>query len=138
MFPPHPDAGITASFEWLFRPHNNHWIVPTRAEILLFYRLNGWNLASQQLFNFLLFGILLLSVAWGLARAISGPGGWKKTSKALLIPAPFLIFLLSPISYENHDWAFQSQFHFALLFAWWGCFFLFPRKVVSLEAQPVP
>lgn len=128
IFPPHPGAGTGAVLEWLFRPHNQHWVVPTRAQFLLFYYLNGWNLATQQYFNFAIFGILVLSAAWGLATAIKDDPEWKSTGRSLAMLAPFLVFLLSPICYENHDWAFQSQFHYSLLFGWWGCFFLFSRK----------
>jgi len=125
VFPLPLEVGSEAILNWLFLPHNQHWIVPTRAQFLFAYYLNGWDLATLQCLNFFIFGLLVFSVGWGLSTGIRQENGWEERIHHLIVPAPLLLFLVSPIAYENHDWAFQSQFHFALLFSWWAVYFLF-------------
>ena len=109
------------SWEKLLFRAGEHYLVPTRLQVWLLYQLNGWNLISQQMMNFLLFGVLLASIVW-IARRLD-------PEVPLWATLAFVIFLLSPLGHQNHSWGYQSQFHFALL--------TFPLAVVALfsEAQ---
>ena len=68
----HPDnaeyltGGLDAG--WLFQRHNEHLIPLTRLQIWLLYRLNGWDVASQQRMNLVLFAAVMAALAWALAR----------------------------------------------------------------------
>lgn len=106
---------------WLFAQHNEHRIATDKLFIWLLYRWNGWDIAVQQLFNFLIYGVLLLVVI-RMARKIAP----KMPLWAILA---FVIFLLSPINHENHLMAFQSSFHFVVLFFLCAVLFLFDTKI---------
>lgn len=105
---------------WLFAQHNEHRIVTDKLFIWLLYRWNGWDIAVQQLFNFGIYGVLLLVVIQ-MARKIAP----KMPLWAILA---FVVFLLSPINHENHLMAFQSSFHFVVLFFLCAVLFLFSTK----------
>jgi len=99
---------VNQTVSQLFAQHNEHRIVTTKLLTLALYYLDGWNLVTHQTVNFLVYGILILaavSVTKKAARQMPWP--------VLLC---FVVFMLSDISWENHTWGFQSQFHFALLF----------------------
>ncbi len=99
-------AGFTWS--WLFVQHNEHRIIFTKLQTWLLYFLNGWNVATQEIMNYLIFGCILLV----LIRIYRRNSGHLKIHEYLA----FLIFLLSPLLHQNHMWGFQSQFHLVLLF----------------------
>jgi len=113
---------------WLFSQHNEHRIVTTRIVIYVLWLLDGWNLAHQQILNFLLFGGLMLSLV-AIARKFQPDlPSWVVFS--------FAIFTLSPINVENHVWAFCTQWHFVMLSLIWCAAFLFdsrqrPRELVA-------
>lgn len=98
------------NFEWLFR-HNGaeHRIVFTHLMAWFNYKLLGFNFAYQKIVNFVIFGILLVSIV-KLKNKIVGKNNF------IWFPI-FLVFLLSPIASENHSWAYESQIHFALIFS---------------------
>jgi len=98
--------GLT--WRWLFAFHNEHRILPTKLMAWINLKLFGLDFVKQQLFNFILYGALIATVA-KLKKKILGDAFH-------LFPA-FLFFLLSPINYENHIWGFQSQFHLVVIFA---------------------
>lgn len=96
------------SWQWLFGFHNQHRIVLTKFMTWLNLKFFGLDLLKQQLFNYLLYGALLVA----LARLKE-----KITPSSFTLFPLFLIFLLSPINWENNSWGFQSQLHMALIFS---------------------
>lgn len=94
-------------WRWVFSFHNEHRIVPTK--IMAWFNLNVFNLnfTKQLLLNACIFGSLLFAIK-KLKDVVIG-------EKLFPFFPAFLLFLLSPIAYENHLWAFQSQFHIVLL-----------------------
>jgi hypothetical protein len=122
-----PDA-LPAGFtwQWLFKFHNEHRIVPTKLMAWLNLEFFGLDFVLQQLVNFVLFGCLLAAVYF-LARRVTGDDRFS------VFPL-FLVFLLSPLNYANHLWAFQSQFHLVLLFGMLALGSAFPERVGWSEA----
>lgn len=115
-------AGL--SFKWLFAQFNEHKIATTKLLIWVLFQFDGWNLVTHQLLNFILYGLLLLFIAWLAKKWVPQLVPWVICS--------FLIFLLSPVNHENHAWGFQSQIHLSLLFFLAAVYFLFD------EAQKTP
>jgi hypothetical protein len=109
------------SLHWVFAQHNEHRLVTSKLLVLALYYVNGWNLATHQTVNFILYGALLAVVTRVCLRSAPGLPAWTVLG--------FMPFLLSPIASENHNWGLQSQFHFALLF------FLAAVDVLYDEAQ---
>jgi hypothetical protein len=98
--------GLT--WQWLFSFHNEHRIVFTKLLAWLNLKLFGLDFIIQQEFNLLLFAGLLLMVA-RFKHLV-------ERRDFQLFPA-FLLFLLTPLNWQNHGWGFQSQFHLFLLFS---------------------
>jgi hypothetical protein len=69
----------------------------------------GLNFKIQNMINLAMFAGLLAAVAVFKNKVLG--------SKNFEYFPLFMIFLLSPIIWENHLWAFQSQFHLVLLFS---------------------
>jgi hypothetical protein len=101
-----PPRGFSPA--WLFKPHNEHRIVTTKLLIWILYKVDGWNIATHTILNFLIYGILLGCIVW-FGRRTNPELPWWAT-------LAFLIFMLSPNDAENHAMAFQSQWHFVFLF----------------------
>lgn len=99
--------GSYPSTSWLMAFYNEHRIVPTKVLMYVFYALNGWNVRTSILLNWLIFGLLIV-VFHQLCQKIRQ--GRKSTV------AWFYIFLFSLLPVENYMWSFQSCFHFFLLF----------------------
>jgi len=113
--------------EWIFQPHNEHRIILTKLQFWVSYHLTGLNFSSMQVFNFTLFGLLLVCLIY-LQKATFG----KKSTHAFLA---FNLFLLSPLLRTNHTWSFLSQMHFSIIFFLLGVrlFFLYDKP--SLKRQ---
>jgi hypothetical protein len=111
------------NWSWIWRHHVDHRIVLTKLQIWLLYRINGWNLVSQMAMNFLIYGALI-----GTLFQIC-----RKTAPTLprWLLGLFTSFCLSTLPAEGHVWAFESQYHFALLFSLLALYFLFrPRQKI--------
>ena len=93
---------------WLFALHNEHRIPTAKFLVWALFRLNGWNLIVHQAINFLLYGLLLLTVVRICAGTIPEIPAW--------VFMAFALFLLSPIGVDNHIGGIQASNHFALLF----------------------
>jgi len=106
-----------ASLEWIFRQHSEHRIVTSKLLICILYLVDGWNLATHQTVNFVLYGVLLAVLTRLCLRAAPGLAAW--------VVLAFIPFLLSPINYENHNWGLQSNVHLALLFFFASLLFLY-------------
>ncbi|HEY0003460.1 MAG TPA: hypothetical protein VGB17_01525 [Pyrinomonadaceae bacterium] len=105
---------------WLFSFHNEHRIVLTRLVHWLSFQLLGLNLRIQIIFNFAIFGLVLLLIV-RFARRTGAPA-------PMWVLFSFLIFLLSANNHENHLWAFQSSYHFFVLFFLMAAYFLFREE----------
>lgn len=101
----------------LFSQHNEHRIVTTKLLTLLLYQVDGWNNVTHQALNFVIYGLLIVVLAYIIKKCVPQLPGW-----VLLC---FIVFLLSTVNWENHFWAFQTQFHFSLLFLLLSIWFLF-------------
>jgi hypothetical protein len=108
------------SSAWLLPQMNEHRLVPTKLLLWTLLRLNGWNAVTNQLINFLLYGLIIVSLMMFAARMVPSVPTWTT--------AAFLIFLLSPTNYANHFWAVQSVVHFSLLFFLLAVYFLFDER----------
>jgi hypothetical protein len=108
------------SLDWLFLRHNEHRIVTTKLVHWVFFRLSGWNNVGLVIFNFLVFGLLLFTLARMVRRMVP--------DLPLVALLAFLLFLETPLNYENLVWGFQFQFHFSLLMLCLGILMLFDEQ----------
>ncbi len=115
------NLNVNFPLHWLFKQELEHRIVLTKLLGWINLRLFSLNYSVQKVFNYLLFGGLVLSLAF-LKNKLIGRGNF------ILFPL-FLLFLLSPIAWENHRWALQSDYHFALLFACLALCYVSPRDI---------
>ena len=100
--------GADLDWAWVFRPHNEHRIVFTKILTWILFRFTAWHHLAGLVLNFGLYLLALLAFIL-ILRATNG----KKFETGSLAWAALG---LSAISWENHSWGFQSQFHFFLLF----------------------
>jgi hypothetical protein len=114
------------SWRWLFGFHNEHRIVLTKLMAWLNLKMVGLDFYLQKIFNFFIFGGLLIALT-GFKNRVAGRENFG------LFPL-FLVFLLSPIAFENHLWAFQSQFHLVLLFSVAALHHCYPKKLTCMSA----
>jgi hypothetical protein len=109
------------SLAWIFAFDNEHRCVPTRVLLTMQFAINGWNIRTGIIINFILFGITLLAyVRFLLFYAKYVP----KWSIFLLS-----ICVLSPLAMEVHHWGIGSAWHFPVLFAILGAWQLFHPDV---------
>jgi hypothetical protein len=108
-------------YDWIFKQELEHRIVLTKLLGWINLRLLDLDYCAQKLFNYLLFGSLLLSLVY-LKNKLLGKGAF------ICFPL-FLVFLLSPIAWENHRWALQSDYHFSLMFACLALCYVSPREL---------
>ncbi|MEO5713803.1 MAG: hypothetical protein ABIT37_09985 [Luteolibacter sp.] len=102
---------------WIFAFDNEHRCVPTRLLIAIQFAINGWDIRSAIITNFILFGLtLLVYVRFLLSFAKRAP----KWSIYLLS-----ICVLSPLAIEAHHWGIGSAWHFPMLFGILGTWQLF-------------
>ncbi len=96
----------------LFHPHNEHFIVFTRALELALLKLNGqWDSVLEMTCNAVIHCAGVAGFAWAMASLLG------KRSWLVLWPALALLLAL-PFAWENTLWGFQSQFYFLFLFSW--------------------
>lgn len=108
------------SIAWLFDFWSEHIIVPTKLMTWVNLKLFSLNLVYDKIFNYIVYGFLLLVII-GLKVRITGKGVFT------YFPA-FLIFLLSPLPYENHLWGFQSQYHLLILLSVVPLYFAYHKQ----------
>lgn len=96
------------NLNWIFLRHSEHMIVPTKVLTAVLYQLNHWDLKFNQLVNFGIYGATVASVVWVFKKVLPTLQSW--------ICVGFCLMLLSGLPSENHQWGFQSQFHFVILF----------------------
>jgi len=100
--PPHLSHHF--DWSWLLERHNEHQIFFTRLQTWALLQLDGWNVHTQILINFGMYAVLCFGFLQLLERRFHSPMGF------------ILPLMASSVAWENHQWGFQSQFHFFLLF----------------------
>ena len=101
----------------IFHQHNEHRIFTTKVLTLLLYHIDGWNSTTHQGINFIIYGFLVFFLGFVIKKCVPQLSGW--------VLIAFIVFLFSTVDWENHFWAFQTQFHFSLLFLLISIWFLF-------------
>jgi hypothetical protein len=106
----HLSAGLAREFsgDWIWARTAGEQIPFTKLHTWLLYLTGGWNLRSQILQNFALYGATLAATFRFACRCAPQTSRW--------VWLAFLAPMLSPIAHENHQWGIQSQLHFTLLF----------------------
>ena len=102
---------------WLYAQHNEHRTATTKLFVWMQFQLNGWNVRTHQLIDFIIYGLFLtLLVCFG-RKCFPKVSSW--------IGLSFIVFLLSPIIWLDHFMAYPVAVHFWLLFFIISSYFLF-------------
>jgi hypothetical protein len=109
---------------WLFQTHNEHQIVFTKILILLSNWLDQSNFAHLVYLGFFLY-LGYLALIYRVGKQFVSP-----RQNGFLILA--VCMQLSCLPHENLQWAFQSQFHFVMLFYLAGALMLFATDRIFL------
>jgi hypothetical protein len=118
-----PDRPAKLSVAWLLDTSNTrttpteHVIATTKLLVWIQYQLNGWNIHSNLVLNFLIFGFFVGWMFWFAERAAADIPRYVNLA--------FTIFLLSPIDWFNHFMATQTCYVFYLIFFFLGTYVLF-------------
>ncbi len=116
------------SWEWIWRQHNEHRIIWTKLLTSFSYHWEFLNFRHLIFFNWILYSLILYCVFLLMPSM-------ERYSKE--IKCSFLLFLLSPLLSGNHQWAFQSQFHFCLLFALCATLAIWPKNGTRHGSTPL-
>lgn len=110
-------AGFT--FSWIVEQANEHRIIPTKLLAWGLFYVNGHNHILSMVITYAIWGVLLGCIVLFARRMVPHLPLW--------VTLAFIIFLLSPINWENHFWGFESSFRFAVLFTLLATYFLFTQ-----------
>jgi len=105
---------------WLYVQHNEHRTATTKIFVWLQYQINGWNVRTHLLIDFVIYGFLLTWLVWFARRMAPHLSTW--------IVFAFLIFFLSPIIWIEHLVAYPVAVHFWLIFFFVSAYFLFTER----------
>lgn len=108
------------SFSQFFAQHNEHRILTTKILTYLLYEFDGWNIATHQIINFVIYGLTVFFLVYVVRKSTPQLPAW--------ILLCFTVFLFTTVNWENHFWGFQTQFHFSLLFLFLSVWFLFKEN----------
>lgn len=109
LYPRWHDGSWTAAD--LFRAHNEHRIVWTRALALALFAVNGqWDPILQMIAG----AILRASIAAGLVWKVGSGAGMRAR---ILVAGVVALAFLPHLAWHNALWGFQSQVYFALAFS---------------------
>jgi len=100
---------------WLYAQVNDHRTATTKLFVWLQFHLNHWNIRTQQVLDFLIYGTILVLLVLFARRLI--PQTW--------IVLCFVVFLISPIIGFDHILVYAVAVHFWLLFFVISAYFLF-------------
>lgn len=109
---------------WLFKPHNEHQIVFTKILMLLSSWLDQSNFAHLVYLGFFLY--------LGYVALIYLVGKQFLSPKQNVFLVLMVCMQLSCLPHENLQWAFQSQYHFVMLFFVAGAWALFAKDRILL------
>ena len=102
---------------WLYSQHNDHKPAVTRILVWLQFQINGWNVRTQILIDFIVYGLFLALLGWLARRITPQVSTW--------IVVAFFIFLLSPIISSEHVLAAALATHLWVIFFFFSAYFLF-------------
>jgi hypothetical protein len=117
-----PDAlpsGLT--WRWLFSFHNDHRHVLTNLLSWLNFRLFGLDFVKSIVLNNVFFGCLMLALVKSRDIIVG-------RNRFALFPV-FMMYLLSPLAYENHSWGLASTIHLFLLFAVMALWYAYHQEI---------
>jgi len=115
----------SVDWSWLLAQHNEHRMATTKLFIWAQFQLNGWNIRTHLALAFLIYGLLVGTIA-----AVSRT--WIRTVTDNWAVWWFIPFFLTPLVWFNLFMAYTVSVHFWLL-----CFFL-ATYLVFAEAQSWP
>lgn len=121
-----PDA-LPAGFtlRWIVVQANEHRIVLTKLLSWGLFYVNGHNHVLSMVITYALYGVLLACIVLFARKMVPHLPLW--------VILAFIVFLLTPINWENNFWGFQSTFRFALLFPVLASYFLFSESQTGLR-----
>ncbi|HEX6045898.1 MAG TPA: hypothetical protein VFZ22_15500 [Pyrinomonadaceae bacterium] len=108
-------AGFT--FRWIVAEANEHRLVPTKLLAWGLFYISGHNHILSMVITDVIYGLLLACIVFFARRMTPHLPLW--------VTLAFIIFLLTPINWENNFWGFESSFRFAVLFTLLAVYFLF-------------
>lgn len=114
------DHPASADLAWLIAQHNDHRITTTKFFIWLQFQWNGWNMRTNLLLNFVVYGLYLAAFVLFARRFAPQVPSW--------VVASFLIFLLSPVIWMMHFMSTTVSSHFWLLFLLLAAYLLFAER----------
>jgi hypothetical protein len=111
-----------ASFDlpWLYAQHNEHRTATTKLWVWLQFQINGWNVRTHQLLNFIWYGLFLALLIFCVRKLAPQIPIWVSLS--------FTVFLLSPIIWLEHFCAYTIAVHFWLIFFFGAAYLLFTES----------
>ncbi|MBN8536901.1 MAG: hypothetical protein J0M15_07590 [Deltaproteobacteria bacterium] len=101
----------------LFKQHNEHILVLPNLIFLFFKWLNGFNILTLQVFNYIFYSLITLLIIYFI----------KSSTKSRIVLFSSLV-LLSPLNFENHSWPFQIQWHLMAFFSILSYYLFFIKK----------
>ncbi|HEV2859956.1 MAG TPA: hypothetical protein VGX48_03040 [Pyrinomonadaceae bacterium] len=113
------------SLRWLLAQHNEHRMATNKLLIWILYQVNGWDVAAHQVLNFIIYGAIVAFIVYLTTKLAPETPDW--------VAPCFAVFLLSTADIQNHVMAYQSAFHFWLLFCLvsaWALFHASQRTAV--------
>lgn len=111
-----PSSLLDFDILWILQQHNEHRIVFTKLISWIAFKLDNLNIRNIIILNYYLFLLIPISLMLIYYRHY----GYRGLAGFIFI----CTFLLSNLPYENHLWAFQSQFHISILCVVWLSYWL--------------
>ena len=116
-------AGFT--FRWILAQANEHRIVLTKLSSWGLFYISAHNHILSMAITYVIYGVLLACIVMIARKTVPHLPMW--------VALAFLVFLLTPINWENHFWGFESSFRFAVLFTVLASYFLFSEPQTGLR-----
>ena len=104
---------------WLYQLNNEHRTATTRFFVWLQFEVNGWNIRTHLLIDFIIYGLFLAWLVWFARKVAPDVSTW--------IICAFAVFLLSPIIWIEHFMAYPVAVHFWILFFFISAYFLLSK-----------
>ena len=116
-----PDA-LPAGFSlrWVLVQEAEHRLVLTKLLSWGLFYLNSHNHILSMAITYVMYGVLLTFIVVFARKMVPYLPLWGVLA--------FLVFLLTPINWENNFWGFQSTFRLSLLFTVLASYFLFSER----------
>jgi hypothetical protein len=93
---------------WLYEQANDHRTATTKLFVWLLFRLDGWNLRTHLLLNFLIYGFCVAWLVWLARKMAPNLPPW--------VILGFAVFYMTPIAWIVHVMGYGTADHFWLLF----------------------